>query len=287
MVVDTEEESSRRPKQYHHHRLLRQRSAEEQEAARLPEAEAGGGGGGGGDAEEEAEGSAAVTPYIVGGTPAAAGAYPSFAHPHTSNRQGYGLCGAVLVHADVLLTAGHCESAFRRGTAVHLGGTQLSGTDAFDTIETVATLVHPRHNGWTLDRDLLLVQLERAAVTGTATASVPIAPYNTDANHPAPNAAVTVIGYGLTEEDGVWASDVLRHVDVTVRSQAECRAAYGSEFFPDSMLCASSDNGSGGDSCQGDRCVLRICTFLQTSSSSSMEYISLFMCGSVPCQLSC
>merc|ERR1711874_46945 len=66
------------------------------------------------------------------------------------------------------------------------------------------------------------------------------------------NKVATVTGWGTTSSGGST-SDVLREVDVRVWSNLECeRTQYGSAI-KDTMLCAASQHGHGGqDSCQGD-----------------------------------
>jgi len=191
-----------------------------------------------------------LTPLIVGGSPASTGKYPSFAWPRANGGSGgYGLCGAVKIHDDILLTAGHCKTVFK-GNDVHLGGTRRSGSNAADTVRAVRERRHPNYSDITLENDFMLVQLQR----GVATAVVPNAPYNTVAARPVANEDVTVIGYGLTSAfaNNAQVSDALLEVDVKVRSPASCQASYPFEFDSRSMLCASRN---GNDSCQGDRCV--------------------------------
>jgi secreted trypsin-like serine protease len=58
---------------------------------------------------------------IVGGKPAAQGAYPSYAIPDFSD----GLCGATLIHSDILISAAHCKGVFANDS-IYIGGNKLS-----------------------------------------------------------------------------------------------------------------------------------------------------------------
>ena len=195
-----------------------------------------------------------LEPRIVGGSTAALGAYPSYAIPKTA-ADGIGLCGSVKIWDDVLLTAAHCQGVFK-GNTIYLGGNQRNGADALDTTVGQRELVHPDFSWDTLQNDFMLVKLRKRSTKS------PNAPYNKKADKPTTNQWVTVIGFGLTEENGYLASDRLQEVDIRVKDQATCRNSYGSEFYSSSMLCASLSNR---DSCQGDR-------YVTTASSVKDDY---------------
>ena len=82
---------------------------------------------------------------------------------------------------------------------------------------------------------------------------------NKDSNTPSLSEEVTVMGWGVTSENGDL-SDVLLEVDVNVISNNECDAAEGNidgyydgynGQITNNMLCAR-EVGGGEDACQGD-----------------------------------
>jgi V8-like Glu-specific endopeptidase len=54
-----------------------------------------------------------LDPRIVGGTPAEVGEYPWYAVPARNY-----MCGASLIHPDILLTVAHCSGAFVREATI-------------------------------------------------------------------------------------------------------------------------------------------------------------------------
>ncbi|XP_045103454.1 trypsin-like protease isoform X2 [Portunus trituberculatus] len=63
-------------------------------------------------------------------------------------------------------------------------------------------------------------------------------------------AAVTVVGWGATSEDGNISS-VLKEAKLDVLPKGSCIDAYSSSFIPSKMICAGKLNGAA-DACQGD-----------------------------------
>lgn len=169
---------------------------------------------------------------IVGGTPASANEYPYYAIP-----AGEWLCGASLVHEDILLTVAHCEEAFLDG--IIIGGIQLYGSDAKEFISVESEHPHPDYLSDGDEYDIMLVKLERSSTQPTIS-------WNTNAAIPSTSSPVHAIGFGDTTEQG-YLSDILLEVDVDIVSNTYCNDYYGS-ILP-SMLCAES---SGKDTCQGD-----------------------------------
>jgi trypsin len=175
-------------------------------------------------------------PRIVGGTPAAAGAYPFY----VSTIQPI-LCGGTLVAPDVVLTAAHCGGGFLAG--VNVGGLLLDGTDAVETLQVDGEFPHPDYNETTRTNDIMLVKLSTPATLS------PIVTLNFDPSIPAEGDVVTVIGFGDTTDGGSPSSELLM-VDVDTYSDDFCFNLYNS-FIPETMICAGTAAG-GRDSCQGD-----------------------------------
>jgi trypsin len=186
-----------------------------------------------------------ATSHIVGGKTAAKGAYPYYAIPN-----GNFLCGATLIHPDILISAAHCNgrssnflpsSANARGGGVYIGSNKVDGSDAKDTINVKLVRVHPEFSMETLHNDVVLLKLATPS-------SAPIAPWNADPLLPAAGATVTAIGFGTTQ-DGGSISNTLQEVNLEMVDWNTCQKAYGANLDRQSMICAA---GNGKDSCQGD-----------------------------------
>lgn len=177
---------------------------------------------------------------IVGGTIVNSQAYRSFAVPDpvASN----GLCGATLIHSDVLISAAHCGVAdiFAAGTLLNIGSLSIYGEDAIDRIEVVNQLIHPNFNADTLINDVMLIQI-------AAPSSAPLTRWNTDPSVPADAESLTVVGFGRTERG--TASAALREGTVYVVDTETCDAAYQLSISGQQTICAGSDASTA---CSGD-----------------------------------
>ena len=100
--------------------------------------------------------------HIVGGVNAARGEFPYYAHA-----AGDGVCGAVLIATNIILTAAHCSSLFKNGQDPWIvGSTDMLFTDEIDSVyqESMAQSsfsIHPDYNSWTQENDLAIVVLQQ------------------------------------------------------------------------------------------------------------------------------
>ncbi|GGJ84943.1 trypsin [Pilimelia anulata] len=169
-------------------------------------------------------------PRIVGGKPAAAGAYPWMAQV----RIGFGGCGASLVSPDVLITASHCwlgsgGITARIGSLDHgKGGEQRTGV-AFRRGDTGG-----RWDDWAV------IKLDRPV----AVAAHPALPADASTDT---GPLFRTMGWGTIAEQGPT-SPVLREVDVPYIADDIC-TRHGDAT---TLICAGDYERGGVDSCKGD-----------------------------------
>jgi secreted trypsin-like serine protease len=176
------------------------------------------------------------TPRIVGGTTVTDGnKYPFYVIPASSGT----LCGASLVHEDILVTAAHCTGAFSNRD-VYIGTLQRNGTNAKEKLRTTYERAHPNFDANTFKNDIMLVKLS------TSSKLKPVV-YNTVDSAPATANFVTVIGFGRTDYGGTISS-TLQAVSVQVVDHDTCKNAY-TQLNKTLQVCAGE---AGKDSCQGD-----------------------------------
>jgi Trypsin len=103
-----------------------------------------------------------------------------------------------------LSAAAHCSDGKEVGSNIYIGGTKLDHSDA-EVRRITAIRKHPnyRSNARSETNDYMLMKLDRASTK-------PTLPYNTDNTFPATGAAVTVIGFGLTRENGAVSQRLLK-----------------------------------------------------------------------------
>jgi trypsin len=172
---------------------------------------------------------------IVGGAPVVnESKYPYYAMTSSGT-----LCGATLVHDDILVSAAHCAGAFRNKT-IYIGATLLDGSNAKDKIRASYETVHPDFEEEALLNDVLLIKLSRRSTIAPL-------PYAASETLPLTGATTTVIGFGSTKFKGDLSYE-LEEVRVDVRDHVTCEASYGA-LDRTVQLCAGGD---GKDSCNGD-----------------------------------
>lgn len=161
---------------------------------------------------------------IVGGTSTSFSKYPFFVDLNG--------CGASLIWEDVVLTAAHCNGGI---ASANLGPNQ-------ESVQVTSGTTHPNYDPQSNNFDLMVLKLSNT-VSGATTIGL-----ETDNGSPGDGDELTVIGLGLTSEDG-RPSDGLREVNVNHIPVSQCNSLYDGGIT-DAMLCAGVEGG-GKDSCQG------------------------------------
>lgn len=179
------------------------------------------------------------TAKIVGGNAVTnASKYPFFAIPVNDDGGGI-LCGASLVHADILVSAAHCAGAFSNSD-VYIGTSQINGGNAKEKIRASVEYLHPNFDDVTKENDIMLIKLTKLSTV------TPVL-YAKAVSVPATDLTTTVIGFGSTKFNGDVSSTLLE-VKVVVEDHDSCEASYG-DLNKTVQFCAGV---KGKDACQGD-----------------------------------
>lgn len=198
---------------------------------------------------------AGITTFVVGGVPtetAASWMVMLLSWNADESQWQFAGCSGTLIASKFVLTAAHCVSVgepvgwnavlvqafapFERGN----GGldTHFSFVEAF--------YVHDDYINTRFDRDIALIRLARPVDTKTFGAI-----RLSESNFPIENnETVTILGFGMMDEDAVDHSNVLREVNVPFVSAESCRRYHGYQITND-MVCAGLQEG-GKDACNGD-----------------------------------
>lgn len=187
----------------------------------------------------------AIRDLVIGGSLASSQEYRSYAVTDPVDNAG-GLCGATLIHPDILISAAHCGvgGIFNNGVLMNIGGTSIYGEDAIDRIEIVGQLIHPEYDSDSITNDVMLIKLSSPSLAPPST-------WNTDDLIPQNSELLTIIGHGKTESGS--ASQFLLEATVFVVDNDVCETAYaqsaGSTIDSDVVICAASEEST---TCSGD-----------------------------------
>jgi Trypsin len=167
------------------------------------------------------------------------------------------ICGATLIHSDIVVTAAHCQSAFFHGVKLYDSTTKI-----FSRQVRVDRVV--RHPQWdyfgsdpvALNYDVMLMRLE-TPVSEDDPALQPIL-INANTSIPSVNDPLTVYGFGRTETGDI--SNELRHATVEYIDNQECTQRLQrpesnfSSVLPLEFMCTVGPTNSTLDvsTCSGD-----------------------------------
>lgn len=193
-----------------------------------------------------------VESKIVGGEDARAGEVPWQAA--LVRRPGRVVCGAVLISEKIVLTAAHCIKLEAASYQVWVG--RLYSSSAVEEchqqrLDITTVRKHPNFSSKSLKNDIAIVMVESEYGQGVMF-SPRVLPVCLTSSTTRLTGLGLVSGWGLLSERAKRLSPRLQAVQVPLKPQAECVAAYR-RLTPlaSSQLCAGLEGG-GRDSCAGD-----------------------------------
>jgi Trypsin len=211
-----------------------------------------------------------VQSRIVGGNATTIGEWPWQAaitlNPeiYSGNAFQRQFCGGTLVTLSIVVTAGHCVYDFQNGEffpvsdhASVTGRTTLTDTSEGQEILWSNYFVfvdgagNPLFDPATLDWDVVFAQLASPSPSSNS-APVMIAGSDEAASWGPADENAWATGWGSTMPGGSTVNE-LREVNIDMIADSTCGSApfHGSDFFPETMVCAGEVAG-GQDTCQGD-----------------------------------
>ena len=221
------------------------------------------------------------TDPIIGGTNAAAGAWPWMVNIKTPDWPNHE-CGGALLGIDWVLTAGHCVSDSmgqvrpKEDFTVVLGDLNIVASDGTEQTKSVSAVYrNPSYTGapsYSIpDNDTALLRLSSAVDLTSAVQTVRPAVQNDP-----DGTSVTATGWGWIDHNGTD-PNILQQVGTTTQSSATCGTALGYSI-PADQVCAGVSNGSVG-ACHGDSGG----PLVTQRSSGAWEHVGIVSWGDPSC----
>ncbi len=197
---------------------------------------------------EEATGVTGPATHIIGGNLASAGEFRFQVALVTSGSQ-FQFCGGTFIARSWVMTAAHCVTGAINDVNDPSALRVLAGTETLSSggtlIDVVRILVHPNFSSSAfVENDIALLELDGEFMYPRVE---PLS--RDDENLAAPGTTATVIGWGLTSNNG-QGSNALKKLQADIITNAECQTLLGSNI-KDVTICAGMQ-GSSQSVCNGD-----------------------------------
>ena len=183
-------------------------------------------------------------------------------------------CGGALLTDSLVVTSAHCCDHINMEAVLAVAGEHdLYAEEGPEQARRVASSVmHPDYDSYTFENDICLLRMDRAFELNHEVQVIRSAAQGQEFSGKG-----RVSGWGMLAEDGIF-PDILMAAEVTLRTDTECREAYGEEAVGDSMLCAGDE---GVDACEGDSGGPLVCEVTETGGQPPV------LCGLVSWGLGC
>ncbi|GAA0615686.1 serine protease [Kutzneria viridogrisea] len=175
---------------------------------------------------------ATAAPTIIGGTTATEN-YPFAASLQVPGQFDH-YCGASLISAQWLVTAGHCAQQDASAYAVRIGSNDRTSGGTYARITEV--VVHPDFDNSRLNNDIALLHLDRAA------SQAPVQIGST----PQPGSTVRMLGWGAENPNGQGSPRRLKQVELGVLDSERC------SWWGDMTGKLCFDGKRNASACHGD-----------------------------------
>ncbi|XP_040858365.1 cationic trypsin-like isoform X2 [Ochotona curzoniae] len=176
---------------------------------------------------------------IVGGYTCTAHSVPY----QVSLNSGYHFCGGSLISSQWVVSAAHC---YKSSIQVRLGEHNINANDGSEQyISSSKVIKHPSYSSSTLNNDIMLIKLSKAATLNSKVATVALPTSCASAG-----TQCLVSGWGNTLSSGSNMPSLLQCLNAPVLSDSTCKSSYPNQITSN-MFCLGFLEG-GKDSCQGD-----------------------------------